>query len=71
MINGYKTVNELAVEWGVNPRTVQTMCADGRINGAVKFGRDWAVPENAERPTDNRVISGEYKDWRKKQRTDK
>ena len=70
MINGYKTVNELAVEWGVNPRTVQTMCADGRISGAVKFGRDWAVPENAERPTDNRVISGEYKDWRKKQRTD-
>ncbi len=70
MINGYKTVNELAEEWGVNPRTIQTMCSDGRLNGAVKFGRDWAVPENAERPTDNRVISGEYKDWRKKQRTD-
>lgn len=39
--------------------------------GAVKFGRDWAVPSDAERPTDKRVVSGEYKDWRKKQQTDK
>lgn len=39
--------------------------------GAVKFGRDWAVPADAERPTDKRVVSGEYKDWRKKQQTDK
>ena len=35
MIEGYKTVNELAEEWGVNPRTIQTMCSDGRIPGAV------------------------------------
>lgn len=67
MIEGYKTVNELAVEWGVNPRTIQTMCIDGRIKGAVKFGRDWAVPEDVERPTDRRVVSGKYKDWRKKE----
>lgn len=67
MIEGYKTVNELAVEWGVNPRTIQTMCSDGRIQGAVKFGRDWAVPANVERPIDKRIVSGEYKDWRKKE----
>lgn len=71
MIEGYKTVNQLAEEWGVNPRTIQTMCSDGRIRGAVKFGRDWAVPADAERPTDKRVVSGEYKNWRKKQQTDK
>ena len=65
MIEGYKTVNELAKEWGVNPRTVQTMCADGRISGAVKFGRDWAVPANVERPKDKRVLSGAYRNWRK------
>lgn len=67
MIEGYKTVNELAVEWGVNPRTIQTMCSDGRIQGAVKFGRDWAVPADVERPIDKRIVSGEYKDWRKKE----
>ena len=67
MIEGYKTVNELAVEWGVNPRTIQTMCTDGRIKGAVKFGRDWAVPADVERPTDRRIVSGKYRDWRKKE----
>ncbi len=65
MIIGYKTVNELAAEWGVNPRTIQTMCTDGRICGAVKFGRDWAIPEGTERPIDNRVVTGTYKNWRK------
>ena len=67
MIEGYKTVNELAAEWGVNPRTIQTMCTDGRVERAVKFGRDWAVPADTERPTDKRVVSGKYKDWRKKE----
>lgn len=67
MIEGYKTIKELALEWDVNPRTIQTMCADGRIQGAVKFGRDWAVPANVKRPSDKRVVSGKYKDWRKKE----
>ena len=67
MIEGYKTVNELAAEWGVTPRTIQIMCTDGRIERAVKFGRDWAVPADVERPTDKRVVSGKYKDWRKKE----
>ena len=66
MIEGYKTVNELAEEWGVNPRTIQTMCLDGRIQGAVKFGRDWAVPADTERPDDKRVVTGEFRNWRKK-----
>lgn len=43
------------------------MCTDGRIERAVKFGRDWAVPADTERPTDKRVVSGKYKDWRKKE----
>lgn len=65
MLKGYKTVNEIAESWGVNPRTVQIMCSNGKIDGAVKFGRDWAIPADAERPIDKRIISGEYKGWRK------
>lgn len=70
MIEGYITVNEAANKWEVNTRTVQIMCADGRIEGAVKFGRDWAIPVNAKRPSDNRVTSGEYRNWRNKTKTD-
>lgn len=39
MIENYITVNALAEKWGLNPRTIQTMCADGKIEGAVKFGK--------------------------------
>ena len=70
MIEGYITVNEAANKWEVNTRTVQIMCADGRIEGAVKFGRDWAIPVDAERPIDNRVTSGEYRNWRNKTKSD-
>lgn len=27
------------------------------IEGAVKFGRDWAIPIDAERPKDNRIVT--------------
>ena len=67
MIQGnYISIQELAERWDVHPRTVQIMCRDGKIGGAVKFGRSWAIPENAERPKDLRVKSGKYRDWRKK-----
>ena len=31
MLVGYLTVKETAEKWGINPRTVQTMCNDSRI----------------------------------------
>lgn len=67
MIENYITVNALAEKWGISPRTVQVMCAEGKIEGAVKFGRSWAIPADVERPADGRVFSGKYVDWRKKE----
>ncbi len=66
MIEGYITAKELAEKWDVTTRTIQVMCSDGRIKGAVKFGRDWAIPIDTEKSADGRIISGKYKDWRKK-----
>ena len=66
MIDGYVTVTEMAKTWGLKPRTVQIMCSDGKIEGVTKFGRSWAIPADAEKPTDNRITSGEYRNWRKK-----
>lgn len=65
MLGVYFTAREIAEKWGINPRTVQTMCSDGRISTAVKFGKVWAIPEGTEKPIDKRVVSGKYKDWRK------
>ena len=66
MIEGYSTVKSIAEKWSLTERTVQIMCAEGKIIGATKFGGVWAIPADAKKPTDNRVVSGEYKNWRKK-----
>ena len=37
------------------------------IPGAMKFGRDWAIPRDTPKPKDHRITTGEYKNWRKKE----
>ena len=64
--HGYLTVKEVAKKWGVSPKWVQVLCVEGRIEGAAKLGREWAIPVEAERPEDKRITTGEYKNWRKK-----
>ena len=54
MIEGYTTVKDIAEKWNIKPRTVQIMCAEEKIPGAVKFGRDWAIPVDAKKSKDGR-----------------
>ena len=65
MIDGYLTVKEVAEKWNLTIQSVQIMCAEGKLKGAAKFGRVWAIPESAERPDDGRIMTGQYIDWRK------
>lgn len=65
MIEGYKSIKEISVEWNLTPRSIQIMCSEGKIPGAGKIGRTWAVPSNAVKPMDARVTTGKYKNWRK------
>ena len=51
----YIKLEEAARKWGVSVRRVQALCADGRIEGAVRFGRDWMIPRQAARPADGRT----------------
>ena len=53
-IKGYISIREAAYRWGVSERRVNQYCAEGRIPGASRFGRSWAIPENAEKPADPR-----------------
>lgn len=61
----FLTVKEVAEKWSLTTRGVQKMCAEGKIPGARKFGRDWAIPVDADKPKDSRVTTGKFKDWRK------
>lgn len=65
-MNGFMTVKETSMKWGVSERQVQKLCRDGKIEGVAKLGRNWLIPANAEKPIDKRITSGNYKNWRKK-----
>lgn len=71
-MNGFLTVKQVAEKWEMSVRNVQNLCAAGKIDGAVKFGNAWAIPENCEKPADGRIVSGDYKNWRERtNKTDK
>ena len=65
MIKGYVSIKEVAEKWGLTPRRVQVLCVNGGIKGAGKIGGVWAIPVDAQRPSDKRVTTGEYRNWRK------
>ncbi len=50
----YFTVKEAAEKWGLGTRIVTLYCAENRIEGAVKRGNLWLIPEHAGRPADKR-----------------
>ena len=53
-MKGYLSIREISYKWGVSERRVNQYCTQGRIPGAERFGRSWAIPEDAEKPTDLR-----------------
>ena len=48
------TTKEAAEKWGITPRQVQLLCAQGRIKKAVRFGNAWVIPAAATKPKDGR-----------------
>ena len=55
-----KTCKEMASIWNVSVRAVSSLCKSGRIPGAVKNGKNWEIPDNAQKPVDGRISTGEY-----------
>jgi hypothetical protein len=60
-LNGYVKAEEIAARWNITGRQVQFLCQQGKIEGAVKFGNTWAIPEDAKKPT----RTGQFKPGRK------
>ena len=48
------SVKEAAKKWNVSERRVQKLCNDGRVKGAIKFGRVWMIPPHAVLPKQNK-----------------
>ena len=58
-------IAQYAEAHGLTANAIRRRCIRGTLPGAVKLGRDWFIPSN-QPYTDNRIKSGEYKNWRKK-----
>mgnify|MGYP006385787105 FL=1 len=50
------TTSEMAEKWNISRRRVTTLCAQGRIEGAILKGNTWLIPENAEKPDNPRRV---------------
>ena len=59
-MEGYMTLKEAAEKWGIGDRRINTLCLEGRIEGASKIGNLWVIPVDTPKPDGNRIKSGKY-----------
>ena len=59
-MKGYLSIRETSYKWGISERRVNQYVAQGRIPGAERFGRSWAIPDDAVKPTDPRKQTPRY-----------
>lgn len=50
----FLTTVEMSEKWGISSRRISLLCTQGRIEGAMKKGKTWLLPEDAVKPEDKR-----------------
>lgn len=50
----YIKVSKAAEKWGISARRVRVLCAEGKIDGVIRKGNLYMIPEDAEKPVDGR-----------------
>ena len=50
----YLTSAEMSEKWGITSRRISVLCAEGRIEGAIKKGKTWLMPSDTKKPADAR-----------------
>ena len=51
----YIKVSKAAENWGISPRRVRILCAEGKIPGVIRKGKLYMIPANAIKPADETV----------------
>lgn len=62
----YLSVTQYAQETGRDVGNIRRMLISGRLEG-LKIGNQWAIPADTVYPSDLRIKSGQYRDWRNNQ----
>ncbi len=52
----YIDVREASQRWGISDRRIRILCNEGRIDGAIKLGWSWTIPDDTPKPRDGRVL---------------
>ena len=50
----YLTTVEMSERWNITSRRIGVLCAEGRVEGAIKKGKTWLIPDTSEKPFDAR-----------------
>lgn len=58
----YLTTVEMSKKWNISSRRIGVLCTEGRIDGAIKKGKMWLIPADAEKPTDARYKNNTTKE---------
>ena len=58
-MKNYKSVKEIANEWGITERQVRNLCKTGKISGVFMVGGSYIIPGNAVKPNRNGKSLGE------------
>ena len=57
----YFTTVELSEKWNITSRRISILCAEGRVEGAIKKGKTWLIPSNTQKPADARFKENKNK----------
>lgn len=57
------TTKEIALKWGVSVTWVTVLCKKGRIEGAIREGNRWYIPEDAKKPNVFRCLCNIQESW--------
>ncbi len=52
----YISVTEASKRWGITDRRIRILCNEGRIDGAIRLGWSWTIPDDTPKPRDGRVL---------------
>ena len=52
----YIDIREASLRWGISDRRIRLLCSEGRIDGAIKLGWSWIIPDETPKPRDGRVL---------------
>ena len=51
----FMSPRQASEKWGITDRQIQSLCSQGKVEGATRLGREWLIPKDAPRPLDGRT----------------